>query len=234
MKLYSGQTLMGLLISITISSFLLIVISKFYVFSQTESLQWQQRLQLQNELQRILQLISKDIRRAGARSLNPKLQQHNFSLFLLNGQQAWNIAQDNGETKNSCAVFLYDLNGDGCIGNRFTGHSCIKNNRNNTAEISTELFGYRLSQKTIKTRTLHKKKTNDHCVQQDCEKYLQAEACSTGSWTDLLDSQQYAVKKLEFTPIENGKGIKIELAGFIRNKPEISYEASSIIPLLNQ
>ena len=62
------------------------------------------------------------------------------------------IAQMNAEKSNSCVVFFYDLNVDGCIGGQYKGDTCLTNGKNATKEIERELFGYRLNKKMVETR----------------------------------------------------------------------------------
>ena len=58
----------------------------FYVQIQTQNQQMLLHLKLQAELQRILQLIGKDLRRLGFRALNAKLTESNLFLFELDEQ----------------------------------------------------------------------------------------------------------------------------------------------------
>ena len=67
--LYRGQSLLALMVSLALSSFLLLVIISFYSNSQQQNHRLFLQLRLQNELQRTLQLIGKDLRRAGFRAL---------------------------------------------------------------------------------------------------------------------------------------------------------------------
>ena len=84
--LLKGQTLLALMISLALSSLLLLSISHFYVQIQTQNQHMLLHLKLQAELQRTLQLIGKDLRRLGFRSLNTKGTESNLSLFELDEQ----------------------------------------------------------------------------------------------------------------------------------------------------
>ncbi|SPY33575.1 membrane protein [Pasteurella canis] len=79
--LYRGYTLFSLLLSLSLSSFLLLIFISFYVHSQRQNQPLFLQLQLQSELQHVARLIAKDIRRAGFRAFSTKIQQTNFSLF---------------------------------------------------------------------------------------------------------------------------------------------------------
>ena len=78
-----GQTLVALMISVALSSFLLLVIMQFYSQHQQQNREMLLRLQLQTELQRVIQLIGKDLTRSGFRALSDKLTKNNFALFEL-------------------------------------------------------------------------------------------------------------------------------------------------------
>ncbi|HHF3712845.1 TPA: hypothetical protein ACPOH7_001488, partial [Haemophilus influenzae] len=100
--LLKGQTLLALMISLALSSLLLLSISHFYVQIQTQNQQMLLHLKLQAELQRILQLIGKDLRRLGFRALNAKLTESNLFLFELDEQgTAIFISQEDNAPPNS-------------------------------------------------------------------------------------------------------------------------------------
>ena len=80
-KCLSGQSLVSLMLSVSLSSFLLLVILQFYSQHQQQNLEILLRLQLQTELQRVIQLIGKDLARAGFRAASDKLTKDNLSLF---------------------------------------------------------------------------------------------------------------------------------------------------------
>lgn len=138
-KLLKGLTLLELMVSLALSSFLLVVILIFYGQTQRQNQSLLQQLQLQAEVHKVLQVIAKDIRRAGFRAANEKVRSNNLILFELPGSHpSINIAHQN------CVLFFYDLNADGCIGEHKSG-ICLNGTRNATKKIESELFGYRLN-----------------------------------------------------------------------------------------
>nr|WP_005587310.1 type II secretion system protein J [Aggregatibacter actinomycetemcomitans] len=154
---YHGQSLVALMISVALSSSLFLVIMQFYSQHQQQNREMLLRLQLQMELQRVIQLMGKDLARSGFRAVNNKLKQNNIALFEQeNTPSAVTIAQVNGEKNNSCVLFFYDLDANGCIGGNYKGDACVVNGRNNTREIERELFGYRLNQNMLETRLTYK------------------------------------------------------------------------------
>lgn len=231
-----GQTLLSLMISLAISTALLLVISQFYVNTQVQNQQMLLRLKLQAELQRTIQLIGKDLRRAGFRGLNNKLIETNLTLFELDEQgTALLISQANNAPQQSCVLFFYDLNMNGCIGEKYTKNTCLNGNQNVAKSIEKELFGYKLNGKMIETKQTYKTAVDANCKSSECQKALQQTACNAGGgWTDLLDENEYEITHLRFNRIAEGKGIEIQLAGNLKMQPSIQYETSMVVALWNQ
>ena len=234
-KYMSGQNLVSLMLSISLSSFLFLVILQFYSQHQQQNREMLLRLQLQTELQRVIQLIGKDLARAGFRAVSDKLTKDNLPLFEQPSQpSAITIAQMNVEKSNSCVIFFYDLDVNGCVGGQYKGDSCLVNERNTTKEIERELFGYRLHQKMVETRLTYKSAVKQNCSFEDCQRYTQQSACNHGGWVDLLDEKEYEISDLTFTWLAEQKGIEIRLIGNLKQHKKISYETAIVVPLLNR
>ncbi|UDW84041.1 hypothetical protein K7G91_000273 [Pasteurella canis] len=230
--LYRGYTLFSLLLSLSLSSFLLLIFISFYVHSQRQNQPLFLQLQLQSELQHVARLIAKDIRRAGFRAFSTKIQQTNFSLFEQE-QSSLQLFSINGSNKQDCVLFFYDLDANGCLGGKFKGNSCVVDGRNNTAHLERELFGYRLNKGMVETRLTYKNAVNSRCKLEECQTLLQKHACTKGGWVDLLDKQEYVIEQLQFSWLADKRGIEVFLAGYRRSKPTIFYETSVVVPLLN-
>lgn len=229
-----GQTLVALMISVALSSFLLLVIMQFYSQHQQQNREMLLRLQLQTELQRVIQLIGKDLARSGFRALSDKLTKNNFALFELgNVPSSVFITQMNIERNNSCVLFFYDLDSNGCIGTGYQEGACISNKRNATKEIERELFGYRLHQKMLETRLTYKNTVKQNCNREECQRYTQQSACNHGGWVDLLDDKVYEISHLSFDWLAEKQGVEIRLAGHFKTNKKIKYETSLVVPLLN-
>ena len=229
-----GQTLVALMISVALSSFLLLVIMQFYSQHQQQNREMLLRLQLQTELQRAIQLMGKDLARSGFRAASDKLMKNNLALFEQgNIPSAVVIAQMNSEKNNSCVLFFYDLDGSGCIGSGYQGDSCISSERNATREIERELFGYRLHQKMLETRLTYKNTVKQNCNREECQRYTQQSACNHGGWVDLLDDKVYEISHLSFDWLAEKQGVEIRLAGHFKTNKKIKYETSLVVPLLN-
>lgn len=233
-RLYSGQTLFSLILSISLSSFLLLVILLFYKQIQQQNREMMLGLQLQTETQRIMHLMAKDIRRAGFRAVSDMVSTDNFSLFETDEGSALMIAQGNNAKEQSCLLFFYDLDESGCLGKKTKNSTCMLNDQNMTEEIERELFGYRLNQGMIETRLSYKNAVNAHCKKSECQFYLQPAACNGGGWADLLNESEYIVKDLRFIWLVEQKAISLYLQVALKQFPDISYESSAVIPLLNR
>jgi len=222
MKPLKGETLVSLLISLGLSALLLLLVAQFYAQTQQQNQRLMLQLKLQAELQRTIQLIGKDLRRVGFRAANQKLIEDNLALFELDEKgTAITIAQADNAPLNSCVLFFYDLNSNGCIGEKYT-----KN---------TELFGYKLNGKMIETKQTYKNAVNADCRSEECQRALTQSTCNAGGgWTDLLDEKEFEISQLRFDWLKAGKGIEIKLAGNLITHKHIQYETSLVVPLLNQ
>ncbi|WP_439239687.1 hypothetical protein [Lonepinella sp. BR2919] len=236
-RFYKGQSLLGLMLSLALSSFLLFVIIQFYAYAQRQNQHILLQLQLQTELQRVLHTMAKDLRRAGFRALSAKVTQENFSLFELDEKgTSLAIYPMSGESavENNCVLFFYDLDANGCLGS--TAKQCAKDEQNATSEVGRELFGYRQNGFILESRT-YGNKANTKCKKAECQSYLQQNACQDLGWTKMLDEDKYEITELQLNWLDNSrqyKGLSLYLAGRLKQYPNVQYESSVIIPLLNQ
>lgn len=222
-----AQTLFELLVSLALSAFLLLVILEFYSYVRWQNRMLFQQLQLQMEMQKVIQLMSKDLRRSGFRAVNENISENNLFLFEQEGKYKDIVL------RNQCILFFYDLNADGCIGVKKSG-SCIEQRNNTSKMIETELFGYRLHKKMIETRSTYKNSVKQSCDKAECQSYIGEEICTKSvGWIDLLDSSEYEILNLEFN-FEGEKAIFIRLKGRLKQSPHIEYETSTLVPLMNE
>lgn len=231
--LYRGQTLFGLMISISLSSFLILVILLFYQQSRQQNREMLLHLQLQAETQRVLHLIAKDLRRAGFRAVSDAVLQDNFSLFETDEKHSLTITQALNANEQSCVLFFYDLDESGCLGKKTKNSACMQNEQNATEEIERELFGYRLNQGMVETRLSYKNAVNAACQKATCQSYIQQQACNGGGWADLIDDSEYEVTSLRFSWLIENKALEVYLKVLLKRFPNVQYETSAIVPLLN-
>ncbi|XWY21790.1 PulJ/GspJ family protein [Bisgaard Taxon 45] len=231
--LLRGYTLLSLLVSLSLSSFLLLIVVTFYLDVQRQSKSLHFQMQLQTELERVIQLMAKDIRRAGFRAPPDNAQQVNFSLFESDAERSLQLFSINGRNTSDCVLFFYDLDMNGCLGGKFKDKTCIRNGRNNTHQLERELFGYRLNNGMIETRLTYKSAVNSRCKLTECQRYLQQAACYSGGWVDLLDSQEYVISDLSFRWLVEKHALEIYLKGHLNKQTHVQYETTLVVPLLN-
>ncbi|MDU8924069.1 hypothetical protein RYD26_03945 [Pasteurellaceae bacterium LIM206] len=233
--IYRGQTLFSLLLTIGLTALLGTVMMKFFSTVQQHNQRLFLRLKLQAELQRVLHLIAKDVRRTGFRAVGEKVITDNLGLFEQESfPKSIRLGQVNGEPPNSCVLFFYDLNKSGCLGNNIKNGYCVLNGKNQTNDIKDELFGYRLNKKRIEVRSGYKGNFNQRCSVQDCQRYLQPEECNSTGWNKLLDDTEFDVTRFRFTWLVEKRGLELQLTGNLKSFSDITYTSSAIIPLFNE
>ncbi len=231
--LFRGYTLLSLMISLSLSSLLLLVAIAFYVDVQRQNRAIHFQMQLQTELERVIQLMGKDIRRAGFRAPPETTNKVNFSLFESETQASLQLFSIHGGNVSDCILFFYDLDMNGCLGGKFKEKTCIKDGRNNTSHPERELFGYRLNNGMLETRLTYKSAVNSRCKLAECRTYLQQSACHSGGWVDLLDDQEYIISDLSFHWLMGKPALEIYLKGYLKKQPHFQYETTMVVPLLN-
>lgn len=120
----NGFTLIELLVAISIGSLVLMASVKILPILNKSAQIFNEQLRLELLLEQILQVIEKDIKRAGF-----------CSGFNCQGEML-QISQATGESPNSCILIRYDLN---------------KNGIWETTGDDSEIFSYRLKQGAIET-----------------------------------------------------------------------------------
>lgn len=229
---YSGMSLLELLISAGLTALLLLFLTQFVTSTQLNASALSEKLQLQQELQRVAQLISKDLKRAGYRMAGANGA--NFHLFELENSSI----KLNRKVGNhyQCVMFFYDLNKDGCLGIKRGKNACADQGKNKTKDLQTELFGYRLMNGMIETLFMYANAVPNNCSQIRCQKHLDNPNCESKGWTKLLDETLYRINKFELNWLENTKLpiIKLYLQGEMNNDKRLQYEVTSLIPLFNQ
>ncbi|WP_065238680.1 hypothetical protein [Gallibacterium genomosp. 3] len=223
-----GTTLPELLIGLAITSLLIILFSHWVVYLYRYSDQQQQRLQLQQTVHQALQLMSKDIRRAG---YHAPLSQNNLSLFQYQKRSlTLNLPK---QDSYQCVMFFYDANRDGCIGTS-QNQGCVANGINQTKDVQKELFGYRLNARQLEMLFMFEDTIPQHCSAISCQQHLNNPSCYSRGWTKVLDEQRYIVQDLAIRWLEEKRGLSIGLTVSLREQPKITYQATTLIPLLNE
>ncbi|MDG6897355.1 hypothetical protein A6A19_04950 [Actinobacillus delphinicola] len=239
--LYRGQTLLSLMVAMALSIILLFVLIEFFTQIQYQNTQQFSYLYLQKTLESRLDQMVRDIRRAGFQAPNDHVIASNFSYF----QQAniWKVLRINsglGETEQSCILFFYDLDQSGCLGgknNRGNADDkktyCVRNGHNAMGNIENELFGYRLYQGMLQTRSLQKKDVDSYCDEKTCRSYMSEDQCNQGKWENLFDKNAIRILSLHFQPMADNRAVLVQLTGQLIHKPNIQYQTQAVIPLIN-
>lgn len=203
--IYRGQTLVNLLVSMALSAFLLLVIMQFYIYIQKQNQNQLLQLELQSELQNVLQIIGKDIRRAGFNIQDPKYRVVQLSEY-------------SSEKRNSCILFSYGIDNE--------DKKAKKGSEDNKLVV-----GYRLHEKRIEAipHPDNKKSNVAHN-----EKILFSGCSLRLGWEQLIDSHRFEVTYLNFHWLIENKGLEIQLKGQLKEHKSISYETSIVVPIMNE
>lgn len=218
------EMLIVLMISMLIVSILVSLLMMVYQYRQ----QQQQQLQLQNQVHKALQLMSKDLRRAGYHAAK---RENNLALFQIGGKSIQLNQEKSGYFQ--CVMFFYDLNMDGCIGSQRRNQACIENERNSSSRLDEELFGYRYGNNNIEMLLMEKNSFVEECRAEECQRHLNNSACTAKRWYKLLP-ESYIVEMLKFNWLPEKKGVQITLKVYLNEQKQITYQATALVPLLNE
>lgn len=216
----SAFSLIELLLSLSLAIFLLLLVAKVYgQFTQNNTTQ-KELLRLQKEAHQLINYFQHHIQHLGFQGINR--ENSNFYLFEKNKKR---YVLD----KDTCFIFFYDLNSDGCLGKRKTKNSpCIKNDINNTDDLAKEIFGFKIKNKEI---YIYDKNYLTSCRKKECEKLLNS--CQE-RWKKLTSIDNFRVDKLSFSwkKFEEIMQISLNLVS-IKHK-NVEYHVTSYIYILNK
>ena len=222
-RLLKGQSLLGFMLALSLSAFLLLVISHFTSRLLGQHTQLSQRLILQQELQRALRLIGKDLQRSGFRALPKNAKESNLPLFNLDEQQHYVLLEDN------CILFFYDRQQDGCVGEA-SATGCVSGKRNVARNTGADLHGYRLHKQMLQIKTSGKESIDD-CTKTSCQRFLDPQICTgTGYWYSLFDETQISVTDFSAKFLANKRAVQLYLKGQLQSQ---IYETQIVVPLFN-
>lgn len=214
---YTAFSLVEILISTALAAFLLLLLSTAYTDFYRIQSQQKEQLYLQAETHQLLHYFQQHFQHIGYQG--ELRADSNFELFQLNGRSV-NIPHKN------CLISFYDLNQDGCLGNRRTKTTACKlGELNQTKDILKEVFAFKLENKEI-----YYFSTNlDNCIKAECQKLLSS--CH-GTWSKLTSNNNFKVNKLEFSWKKENILLQIELEIESVKQREI-YAAKSYVFILN-
>ena len=212
-------SLIELLLSLTISIFLLFCLGTIYVTFSQQKVKQKELFMLQKESRQIIDYLQMHIQHLGYQGINR--QGSNFHLFEKNKKQY-------AIEKNDCLIFFYDLNGDGCLGRRPTKNAVYANNEvNNSRELAKEVFGFKAEKQEIYT---YDKNKLENCIGGQCRSLL--EGCNE-KWKKFTSVTDFKVDKLLFSWLKEDVLLKVELAISSAKEHRVSYQVSSYVYILN-
>lgn len=215
---YHAFSLIELLISLSLATVILFSISKLYSDFYTSQKKQSELLMLQRESFQILAYFKQHIQHIGYQGYFR--EENNYSLFQHKNK---NYALLNP----SCLIFFYDVNRDGCVGNRAKTERCVIGNINNTKYINREVFGFKLENKAL---YIYDDNDLKQCSATICQNLLTN--CNKGNWK-RVDHNDYDITTLNFSWIKLEQIMRIDIALTSKKQPEIYYQTVAYSYLLN-
>ncbi len=218
-KRFYAFSLTEILLSLSLGSILLLAASSLYAdFHYTQHKQ-RELLHVQRNTHQLLDYLQQHIQHIGFQGTFR--QASNYPLFANHGKPY-------ALNDQRCLVFFYDLNGDGCIGNRAKTQACHRSNLNSTTDVSKELWGIKLEGKTL---AVYEDSAVQGCHKSECEKVLTD--CRLGNWRKFSEMADYQVEELTFEWITFERVLKTTLTLSSITQPDIQYHASAYSYLFN-
>lgn len=272
-----GFSLIELLVAMFLGSIIIMAVGSMLTSSRAMINQLDLQQQLDTELNVLADRISKDLRRAGFfEHSKTKESQSNADFFSIH-DVSWGIAgkpyfknyvslsrkiNNPSEINNSCVIFIYDINMDGCIGLKNGSGSCYTVNENQTKHALGEIFGYRKNGHSIEVTNNSMKNASSEpvsgCIRPGstlpagktyCDSELTTGSLcnsSKGNWEKLTDEQFFKVETFTIEPETQasevvGSGQKamlyprywLTLKVSLVNNPLVTREIKQIIALEN-
>ncbi len=212
-------TFIELLASTALFITILFSISYFYSNSYKHKSTLENQSLLQKQSTQIMQYLKQHIEHINFQGMDR--YKTNMSLFRVNNNTM--------AMKSDCLVFFYDVNDDGCIGDRRKKSACFRFNKNNTSKVATELFGFKVEHQEIKT--IYYDRKMDKCTKNQCQNFLKS--CEQGSitkWRDLTEYNDYKVSQLGFSWVKENRIMRVVLT---LSKDRQSYTTQAYIYILN-
>lgn len=200
------------LLALAITSLIFLVLARFYTNLTQQNFEFEERLRLQKESHQLLSYIQLHSQHMGYQGANRT--ESNFAFFQQNGVHY--------QLDNQYLSFFYDLNDDGCVGERKKS-SCVKV----VKEPTKEIFAFRLKNQEIQ---IYSANTLPACAETAC---LTALKDATSGWEKLTTTQDFYVKKLDFSWLADGKLLKLELELQSQKIPRVKYVETMYSYLLN-
>ncbi|MDP8162683.1 hypothetical protein QJU89_05165 [Pasteurella skyensis] len=214
-KSFKAVTLVEILISLSLTTVLLFSFASFYSSSHQNQNKLKTRLELQQNTQQIINFFKQHIQHLYYQGINR--EQSNYTLFQ-NNQLSVNILPH-------CLLFFYDINSDGCVGNRKKNSACATKKQNKTNQIAKEVFGFKVKNQEI---YIYEDSRINKCLLPKCKQLLTS--CDQGEWGKLTENSNYKVSILNFTWLKEHKIMQVSLS--LKKNGE-TYSSQSYIYIFN-
>lgn len=212
-------TLVEILTTLALGSLLFIIIAKFFSDTFYAQNRQRERLNLQQHTHQLLDYMNNHIQHIGYLGKNRNLS--NSDLFLSQGK-SYKLKS------NKCLLFFYDINGDGCIGNRNKTQACVINGLNNTKDVNKEIFGFYL-----KNHNLFVFDDNKLSKCRGAECLAWAESCDKNKWSNISELSDYKIADLTFKWLVEERVLATTLVLSSTKMPTVKYQATAYSYMLN-
>ena len=225
-----GVTLVELMIACLIALIALSAVLTVYSAGAKHSAQLLQQSHLHQQLHGLMQLISRDLARAGYWHFDPTLQAPGDNPFQ-NLMNQLRIQAYKGESPDSCILFSYDLDQDGLVGVGVCNDTDCADETDND---NVEQFGFRLRGARVQSRyggsglecdSGYWQTLNDPVVEVTRLKFTQHSSCQ-----NLLETERECTAE---SPRLIQRAVEIRLSGQLRKNPDVNSTIAQWVRIRN-
>ncbi|QIW16500.1 hypothetical protein A4G20_09205 [Pasteurellaceae bacterium RH1A] len=218
-------SLVEVLISLSLSLVLLFVAGSFYAQHYAAQEKQAELLRLQARSHQMINYFRQHIENINFMAYR-KYGKYNLDFFKLKNKTYY-LAPN-----QSCLMFVYDLNSDGCIGEMAdtSRRSCLDSTEsiNAATNLTREIFGFKLENQEI---YIYSEKSREaKCKGAECARKLQS--CDN-KWDQLTFKADLIVDELKFDLDERKGFMKIKYQAHSPKDREIAYGLETKIHILN-
>lgn len=216
-KIHHSFSLIELLLSLSLGSFLLFTISSLYSDFYIGQHKQYELVKLQKNAHQILDYLQQHLLNTGYQGKSR--QKSNFALFKT-GKQSYVV-------EKNCLITLQDLDGDGCLGQK--SRQCTSGNSSVAKDVMKEIIAVKVENKQLYVPSKQNKLTP--CTETVCRQLLTD--CSQMKWERIAERTDSQIEKLAFEWEKEPELLKIELILSSNYDDNIRYQASAYAYLLN-
>lgn len=210
-KQHKGVSLLEMLITLFLGTFLLFSSSYFYTDIYRNNQKQKALLDLQKNAHQIIHYLQHHILHMGYQGR--RRENSNFDWFKFNSKPY--------RLEQHCLAFIQDLNGDGCLGKR--GKQCTQQELNNTKDVQKEIIAIKVENKAL--FVAGKQNKFNTCTRSQCSQWLAN--CRHFSWEKVAAFSDNQIEKLTFSWEKEPTLLKIELVLSTLHFPTMLYAVKS-------